>query len=426
MKKREKTMALVLIGLMTIVLGGLLYFQYYSSQMRSLGNRLRALDDDAFKADKDLLDLTKSMPRLDQAKKLSLPADIVFSKREYSLLLEKLFRESEFSAAAPPTIILKQTELRAATPAAKRPPYTKLTYEVRANGELQSLVEFFEKFYRTPLLHHIRSLTITRPMTSTKSQEKDSLDILMTIEALILDGAEKRKTLIATDLKEADLPKRLGRSTSQYAMIAGNNVFFGPYTKKSESSEPVADTPKKDSAFLAYIRFNGATADDNGIKANIYDEYHQMFYVIRKRPTKTKYLVDTYEQVKDRKIRGDIGEETLTIKDSAGSVYHKYKVLRVDLSDIYLEENGTIYRLHIGNMLAQAQKVSEDQARQLNLPVNEKKQDQKEPDKKSPGKVQSAAKGINASAKQDDAGEAANKDAVKDAAASTDGKAEEK
>lgn len=411
MKQREKTMALVLIVLMTVVLGGLVYFQYYASQVRALDTRQRTLDDDADNANLELAKISTAAGRLGQAKKLSLPADVAASKRDYNLYLEKQLRDSGFPKAAPPTIVLKQSELRAATPAAKRPPYTKLTYDVRGSGNLQSLVEFLDRFYRTPLLHRIRSLTLTRPQTVTRGQDKESLDILITIEALILDGAENRKTLIAADLKKEDFPNRLAHSTSQYAMIAGNNVFFGPYVPPSLPSE---ERVKKDSKFLSFVQFNVATIDDNGVKAQLYDHYHQNFYVIRKRPTATSYRIDTYEQVKGRKIRGDVGEESLTIKDGNGTEYHKYKVLRVDLGDIFLEEAGTRYRLHVGDMLSQAVKLTDAEAKLFNLPATGKQNEKKEPEKKSSGKVQSAASQSDTAAKPVETKETANKEEGKD------------
>ncbi len=379
MKQREKTMALVLIGLMTVVLGGLLYFQYYSGQMRSLDNRLSALNDDNFKEDMSLMELSKAMPRLKLAQKLSLPADVDLSKREYSKLLNKLLSESGFYGT--PSVKLKQTEMRATTSAAKRPPFTKLTFDVRATGDLNELIDFLEKFYRTPLLHRITRLTVTRPLTSTstsrRSRDADSLDILLTIEAMILEGAEKRNTLIAADLKEEQLPKSLARTTSQYAMIAGNNVFYGPYVKPIEIIDSGAPEPKKDSRFLANIRFNEITNDERGTKAELYDEYYRNFYVIRKRPYATSYRVDTYIQVKDRKIRDQIGEEKLVIKDDNGLVYHTFKVLRIDLADMYLEEDGKPYRLHFGNMMSQVEKLTDSQAKELGLPQTSPKESEK-------------------------------------------------
>lgn len=198
---------------------------------------------------------------------------------------------------------------------------------------------------------------------------------------MILEGAEKRNTLIASDLKEDRLPKSLARTTSQYAMIAGNNIFYGPYVKRDDGGPELTPEPKKDTRFLANIRFNEITNDERGTKAELYDEYYRNFYVIRKRPYATSYRVDTYTQVKDRKIRDQIGEEKLVIKDDNGLVYHTFTVLRIDLADMYLEEDGKPYRLHFGNMLSQIEKLTDAQAKELGLPLKSSK----EPEKKLSG-----------------------------------------
>lgn len=383
MKQREKTMALVLIGLMTLVFAALIYFQYYARTMSSLDRNLAKIDDDELRERNNWFDLQEKLPRLEQARKLSLPLDLEFSKREYALKLEDLLRKSEFYATTPPTISPKPQENVSNLAAAKRPPYTKLTYDIRASGELSNLIEFLDRFYRTPLLHRIKSLTITRPLTGQRGSD---LDITMVIEALILEGAEKRTTLLP-ELSGKDIPKVSAREPTQYAMIAGNNIFFGPYEKPAPVST-VPQAPPRNPAFLSEIRLNAIYHDENGTRAEMYDEYHQYQYIMRKRADGS-YRADSYYMLKDRRKPLSIGERILEIQDEHGEIYHKFNIVRIDIGDVFLEENDKLYRLHIGEMLASRQKLTDEEIKKYGLPGKEKK-DNKAAEKKEPGKPETA------------------------------------
>jgi hypothetical protein len=415
MKQREKTMALVLIALMTLVVGGVVYFQYYSRTMTTLEKTQHSVEDEDFKAEMSLMEINKGLPRLEQAKKLSLPPDVesFSSKREYTAKLEDLLRKSDFYAGKSPFIDPKPPENISSLAAAKRPPYTKLTYNVRASGELSSLVDFLDRFYRTPLLHRIKSLTLTRPLTNTRGQRDGDLDIVMVIEALILDGAEKRTTLLP-ELSGKDLPKVSAREPKQYDMIAGNNIFFGPYTPPPP---PTPESHQRNAAFLAEIRLNEITHKEDGIFATFYDEFNQYFYVIRKRVDGT-FRSDTYYMLKGRRAPLHVGEKVMEVEDEHGAIYHTFQIVRIDLVDVFLEENDKLYRVHIGDMLASKQKLSDEEARKYGLPVKEKKD--KPAEKKDRSKTNAAAKaeplkgdGTVTPVKKEDKPEPEKKEAVK-------------
>src|SRR5262249_41586357 len=78
----------------------------------------------------------------------------------------------------------------------------------------------------------VKTLQIQKP--ATPRQHPDDLDINLSLEALILDSApldkEERDLLARKQLLPPDVPAlpRLARQSSQYASIAGRNVFLGP------------------------------------------------------------------------------------------------------------------------------------------------------------------------------------------------------
>ena len=50
----------------------------------------------------------------------------------------------------------------------------------------------------------------------------------LTIEALVLEGAENRKTLLPSENVQKEI---LAKSSRNYAAIAGKNIFLGPADK---------------------------------------------------------------------------------------------------------------------------------------------------------------------------------------------------
>src|SRR5262249_33960086 len=137
----------------------------------------------------------------------------------------------------------------------KAMPYTKLSFNVRVHATLSSFLKILEKFYRTGLLHEITVLSIQKPISGDPQTKPGDLDISLTVEALCLDGAEKRTTLLPvvdTRLLAADVfcrlrggplslvgpafaaglsgprgPGKLAERPRKYVVIAGRNVFLG-------------------------------------------------------------------------------------------------------------------------------------------------------------------------------------------------------
>jgi hypothetical protein len=156
----------------------------------------------------------------------------------------------------------------------KTPAYTRMTFTVQAQGKLDSVERLLADFYATPLLHEVRNITLTaRAPTPTRTAapggfarngagaapggalggvpaipglagglrngaaSAGDLDLSMTVEALLVAGAQKRDELMP---KTADLKEKvqtLARSTSsrptdkkdepRYTDILAKNMFTG-------------------------------------------------------------------------------------------------------------------------------------------------------------------------------------------------------
>ena len=77
-----------------------------------------------------------------------------------------------------------------------------------------------QDFHRTPLLHEVRSMTLKKGPSA-----KGDLDVNMTVEALLVTGAEKRDDLLP-DSKVAP-PQVLAEPSRQYTDMLAKNIFTG-------------------------------------------------------------------------------------------------------------------------------------------------------------------------------------------------------
>jgi hypothetical protein len=326
---------------------------------------------------------------LDRWKKMSLPADAaatkpgsdspapvvgparpgsgpdakaVLASREYEEELSKMLRASGYDAGAV-TVIPKAPDAKT-TPqlANKKPIYMRLLFTVEAKGDLASLVDFLGRFYKLRLLHQIRNLTITKPLDASRSSgpgaaPSTDLTANMTIEALVLDTAEQRKTLLPD--KPVDVPPLLARDEKQYAMIAGKNVFFGP-----PPPPPAAPRTEKTSLDITpYVRLNGITSGPNGLEATLWDGYHNRDYKISSKSVGDYRVEATYTLSGRKRTDSERSGSTLSLKDADGTVSDQWQIVRIDPREVVLRDDaaGKYFALHLGTSLSEMKLLSKDE-----------------------------------------------------------------
>src|SRR5262249_14254641 len=82
----------------------------------------------------------------------------------------------------------------------KKPLAHTLTYKIDASGELTSVVALIDSFNQAPLLHQVKSASIKPAKTDARRPSTERLvELSMTVEALVVDGAEKRVALLPSD-----------------------------------------------------------------------------------------------------------------------------------------------------------------------------------------------------------------------------------
>ncbi len=165
MTRRERILAMILAGTLLIVGGGFLLFfvllPAVAQKKEQLANLRKTLDS----KNKQLHDIEERKAKLDLWRKESLPANVELAMGEYEKYLSDTLADNGFTKTKTITWT-KETDSASTTAArGKKTGYTRLTYRVPGHVTLGNLVKFLDKFYHTPLLHQIRSMTIMRPAT---------------------------------------------------------------------------------------------------------------------------------------------------------------------------------------------------------------------------------------------------------------------
>jgi hypothetical protein len=343
MTSRDQRLALVLLGVIVLSALGFFGYQFYLVPMRNRDSQIASLEREVADREARVAAIRAQKAMLDKYRAISLPSNVDQARREYGEELEKMLRASGFEAGSF-SVLPKQPETRTSpTFVNKKPVYTKLPFTVTARGDLASLVEWMEQFYKLRLLHQIRSLSITVPAGADANARRgqNELDIAMTIEALILDNAENRKTLLPE--KPPQLPPVLAATDRQYASIAGKNIFYGTPTRETSAQRPAVDVSP-------YVKFDGVSHENGVATASLYDQYHNHDYQIRPNPA-GGFSIDVSYYINGRKRQLRRGP-TLQLQDSAGEVKWIGEVVRIGDRELILRDEDQYYRLHVGESLA--------------------------------------------------------------------------
>jgi len=287
MTTRERTLSIGLGTLIGVGLLGFLAWQFVIGPMLEKDKQIRTRELEVAQLQMDLMDILAQRKKFEANRQQSLPSDVGVSRSQYTNLLEKLIRNSDFAPGSY-KITVGEAENKSAPPIApKKPAYTRLKYDVTVKGELYHLVDFMRSFYSQPLLHQIKTINIIRP-SDQRAQGRKELDISMNIEALVLDNAPARPTLLpvireiallsgvasftghnmrsvaegrGSTLPPADV---LASASREYLAIASKDVFFGPPPKVAVQREPVEpDLPPEDD-HSPFVTLTSIVGNDDG------------------------------------------------------------------------------------------------------------------------------------------------------------------
>lgn len=367
MNPRERTLAIILLSLIVVVGGGFAALKLFIDPIRTREASIAVLQQDIQKKRDEISRIYREKKKLDRWRQMSLPADADLAGREYEKYLSDLLRQSQFPAGTFTIETRKDAKAGPTLPGKKDPLWTKLTCTVTTQGELSSLVGFLERFYRTGLIHQIKKLAVQRPITASPGQKATALDMSLTIEALVLQGADNRPYLAPLDQRMVVLDvlttlrhgppgvplgamtagpagplgaRRLAAQPRQYASILGKNIFFGPplpppppppkVVEKKEAAPPPPPVDKTDVPQFVYL--TDITHTPTKVEAFLFDRYNNRTVRLRSSP----------------------GFDSFRIRNEQGDTLVAGKVIRIEDRDVVFQANDKYYAFHIGKNLREA------------------------------------------------------------------------
>jgi hypothetical protein len=270
MNSRERILAIILVGVIVLGGGGLFGYRFLYVPWSEKTRTLAELKKKAEEKEARVGEIRREQAKLNRWRAMSLPGDPDVSRREYEKYLNELMSRNGFGpgkySVTPRPVDAKSSPTIGAK---KEPIYTKLVYNVQAYATLANLVKMMEGFYHTPLLHQIKNFSAQRQLTTSNQTRTDELDVRMTVEAIIVTGADSRSWLLPNvdrRLLLADLaaglrrgptglglalwavgptgptgPEMLAEPPRYYDAIASKNVFHG----RTPVAPPKPDTPRE-------------------------------------------------------------------------------------------------------------------------------------------------------------------------------------
>ena len=364
------------LGLLAVlVLAGTGAFAYFAF-LQPIGEKEAAaakLAQEADEQDAKLRVQRANMVRLEQARKRSLPADENVAAREYREILYQLARDAKAPGI---NVTPRSVDNKATVQGGQKvkPPYTRVAAEVVFKGDLWALVDFLKGYYRLNLLQQITAVTVKKAEESGSRRGGDAgdrrdLNVTLVTEALILDGAENRRSVLPVPRAFAALggyggyqavaqSPEVGRRLTpmqvvpvlaakprDYTVLIAKDLFHGPLPKPAPKAELAAEPeeppppPKEDIA--PFIRLVGVTLRGDGTAAaEIKDLANNSEYVVEFAPGRTR--VEKFSggpgrrQLDGRAKPSDL----VVISDEASGTTRSYRVVGVESDALYVADSS--------------------------------------------------------------------------------------
>jgi hypothetical protein len=389
MNPRERVLAMVIAG---IVLAAGAAFVLYEALLSPLGDKttqIERMNKEIEDAKRQRAQAIAEQQKLGRYRILSLPGDLDVAKREYGNYLSQLLLRSGFQGGTF-TVTPGPADKTSPTIGPKKQPiYTRLGYRISGPAKMESLVKLLEEFYRTGVLHQIKSLTIDQPQL-VGGRPSTELQININVEALVVTGADPRpyvlpnidRRLLAADAMAAlsgrpyglgqllwaagpsgpNGPGVLARSRSEYAAIAKKNIFTGPPEKEPSKGEPVLVT--------RFVKLTDISRTNGSYEAVLWDQFSD---------TETRLMTKVEDVDIPVSVDGmppDIvvlapGKKRptnqLRIIDNLGQTVISGQVLQVEARHVIFSANDNYYLLHVGQTIEEALRtpMSRDQVESL-------------------------------------------------------------
>jgi hypothetical protein len=362
MTTRERNLSVAVSAVLGVAAVGFLGYWLVLGPWLEKNRQIKQKQTEIAQLQEDIDDIVLLKRKFEGARQQSLPVDPIQgvgeSRQKYTDLLEHMCRRADLTGLK---ITPGEPDSKTAPQiASKKPAYTKLIWDLSAKGDEYHVIDFLRLFYSQPLLHSIKTMTIQRPSDNRQRSSRE-LDVSIKIEALVLDNAPTRPTLLPVVREIAllsgaasytgynSVAVETGRGAPvppagvladnpprEYLAIAGKNIFFGPLPVK-----PTFETGPEDDISQFVVLTSITQDDDKDIVAVFRDSLNNNDYTIVQSPNGSIAVKGEYELLGKKKLLPGYSEkrpgQNLLYGSEEGGNVRVWRVRRVTTTEVILE-----------------------------------------------------------------------------------------
>lgn len=243
MQKRERWLATI-AGVLLLLAAGQFLYGTVQAAFDERHARLNDFEKEAGDKQAMIARGQRARGRLKEWQRRSLPSDLELARSLYQNWLVGLVDQASFARA----------RVNSSPVVTKRGVYYRLPFTVSGQGTLEQVTRFLYDFYKADHLHQVWRLNL-KPIESGEAARKPAeLDVLLSIEALVLPGADRRSELASAPADRL----AWGKLEDYLKPIVERNVFapFSPAPPAVAQSDPTAaaaQPPDFDTAKHAFV-----------------------------------------------------------------------------------------------------------------------------------------------------------------------------
>jgi hypothetical protein len=347
MNPRERNLLIVLVAILGTA--GAVYgsITWFVVPLKDYNAKIRQLSDDNDTLHEKMALFTRERKKIDIARLKSLPAKPQEAVADYDQYLKKILSDSNLTLESLNHTKEQDVKLPVPIPNVKKTGHQFMGFMVQAKGELSQLITALEMMQRTPYEHRFKSLIVQRNKPGFGQTSDNSLSITMNIEVLMVAGTQNRAGMTPTIDGRAIASLQMPVSR-EYANMKTRNIFIGAEDlivkkKKAGPDEVIVKWVEEDPPPISIAR--------PGFDVT---KYLKMTTTV---PDKNEvYFINHGSQSEEVKLTAQKkGYDTFRVLDENGKYeFCNFKVLRVDLHEIYVQVKDEVFVMQFRQSLYEA------------------------------------------------------------------------
>jgi len=374
MSSREQRLSWLVGGFLMVAVVGIVFWFLIWTPLTDKNREADTLSSKNLESEAKLAKIRKELPRLQTAIKRSLPND-PGAAQEYDAVISRMLRDAKVPAGAY-TVKPKAVDGKA-TPevAPKKPAFTRVGLEIQLKKvNFAMVLDVLKAYYKLNLLQQITSFTLKRTedkdgpaLRGSLTADKADLEMTIVTEAITLDGAETRRSLLpvpiafgalgggageqmmayspepARGMTPLQLAQVLSSGDREYAALLVKDLFHGPPPLPLPPPEKVVVAPKEDTSEFIRITALGRNSDGSG-SAVIEDLASKQEYAIDVRWTGGKLTpeVTKYYYTPKGLRKSFEAEADLDISESSSGTARRFRIVGFHEDGLLVAEKEVI------------------------------------------------------------------------------------